>query len=93
MKGDNLDFKELKSQTMEIIETYKGKVHIYNIQKLKNLGFGDINRLPFTHRILVENILRNLDGHLITMEQLNNLMDWNAKSDEKIEIAYLPSRV
>lgn len=93
MIGDNLDFNELKSHTIEIIETEKGNVQIYNIQKLKNLGLGDVNRLPFTHRILVENVLRNMDGKLITIDHLKNIMDWEAKSDAKTEIPYLPSRV
>ena len=88
-----MDETEIKSKVKEIIKTKLGNVSIYNIQKLKDLGMGDPNTLPYSHRILLENLLRNLDGKRVKMDHLLSVCQWDSKSDIINEIPYIPSRV
>ncbi len=52
-----------------------------------------LNRLPFSLRILLENLLRNEDGTTVTADDIKNLMSWNPKAVPSHEIAFRPSRV
>ena len=53
----------------------------------------DLNTLPFSKKILLENLIRNEDGELITKEMISDFCT-KINSDEKIfEIAFFPSRV
>lgn len=88
-----MDDKELKSKVKETIKTKLGKVSIFNIQMLKDLDLGDPNKLPYSHRILLENMLRNLDDERVKMEHLLSLCQWDCKSKIMSEIPYIPSRV
>ncbi len=64
---------------------------IASLRKLKDEG-KDIERLPFSIRILLENALRNYDGFAITGEHLDTLTNWKAEGTDK-EIPYKPARV
>ena len=66
---------------------------IYSLEKLQEAGIGNIERLPFSIRILVENLLRNLDGKVVTEEHLNNIANWQKKYDTPVEIPHHPARV
>jgi aconitate hydratase len=66
---------------------------IYDIQKLESDGHADIGRLPFSIRILVENLLRKLDGKIVTETDLLNVAKWQKTYDEPVEIPYHPARV
>ncbi len=83
----------IQSKTKETLPTSMGKVQIFNIRKLRELNLGKVERLPFSHRILLENILRNLDGKLVTEDHLNAMVNWDPISDNPSEIAFIPSRV
>ena len=77
---ENLDELEIKSKVKEIIKTKLGEVSIFNIQRLKELDLGDPNKLPYSHRILLENFLRNLDGKRVKLDHLLSLCQWDCKS-------------
>ncbi|TFG20623.1 MAG: aconitate hydratase AcnA [Promethearchaeota archaeon] len=83
----------IHSKTIEKLPTSMGNVKIFNIKKLEEQGLGKISKLPYSHRVLLENILRNLDGKLVTKEHLMAMCEWDCKSDTPSEIAYIPSRV
>ncbi|MFW9822105.1 MAG: aconitate hydratase AcnA [Candidatus Thorarchaeota archaeon] len=89
----SLNEKEIKSKVRETIKSKLGNVIIYNIQKLKDLEMGDPNTLPYSHRILLENFLRNLDGKRVKLEHLLSLCQWDCKSKKMNEVPYIPSRV
>jgi len=84
---------ELKGKLKEDFNSKLGTATIYNIQKLKELELGDINRLPYSLRILLENMVRNLDGKIITKDHVIALAKWVPNSKDKAEIPYIPSRV
>ena len=53
----------------------------------------DIARLPFSLKILLENLLRNEDGESIRATDIEALATWNAKDEPSKEIAFTPARV
>ncbi|MEJ2157535.1 MAG: aconitate hydratase AcnA [Desulfobacteraceae bacterium] len=70
-------------------KTYK----YYDIRQLSEKGIGDIDRLPFSIRILVENLLRKLDGRVVSEEDLKAIVNWQPTYDAPVEIPYHPARV
>ena len=53
----------------------------------------DVARLPFSLKILLENLLRNEDGESIRARDIEALASWNAKAEPSQEIAFTPARV
>jgi aconitate hydratase len=63
----------------------------YTIYRLDAVpGTGD---LPFSLKILLENLLRNEDGHNVTPEHVAALAQWDPKAEPDTEIAFTPARV
>ena len=69
------------------------KFTIYNINKLEKLGLSKISKFPVSIKILLENVLRNLDGKLVTKEHLEALARWDPSKEPTEEVPYIPSRV
>ena len=53
----------------------------------------DLSRLPFSLRILLENLLRHEDGRTVTADDIKFLAQWDATAEPSREIAYMPARV
>ncbi len=53
----------------------------------------DVARLPFSLKILLENLLRNEDGESIRAQDIEALATWNAQDEPSQEIAFTPARV
>src|SRR5215212_11506106 len=53
----------------------------------------DVARLPFSLKILLENLLRNEDGVAVRAEDVEALASWDAKAEPSNEIAFSPARV
>ncbi len=53
----------------------------------------DVARLPFSLKILLENLLRNEDGETIRARDIEALASWNAKAEPSQEISFTPARV
>jgi aconitate hydratase len=64
---------------------------IYRIDALQSKY--DVARLPFSLKILLENLLRNEDGVGITAADIEALATWDAKAEPSKEIAFTPARV
>jgi len=67
----------------------------YNFFRLKALEGSGVNlaRLPFSLRILLENLLRHEDGRTVTADDIKFLARWEANAEPSREIAYMPARV
>jgi aconitate hydratase len=67
----------------------------YDVFRLKALeGTGvDLGRLPFSLRILLENLLRHEDGRTVTADDIQFLACWDPNAEPSREIAYMPARV
>ncbi|USG63246.1 aconitate hydratase AcnA [Sneathiella marina] len=65
----------------------------YSIPAAEEAGLGDVSRLPFSLKVLLENLLRHEDGRTVTSEDVTAVAGWleNQKADR--EIAYRPARV
>ncbi|TCF45233.1 aconitate hydratase [Bifidobacterium longum subsp. longum] len=60
----------------------------YNIANLDG-----IDHLPYSLKVLVENLVRNIDGANITDEHVKTLLDWDPNAEPSHEIQFTPSRV
>ena len=65
---------------------------IYRLPALAARGF-NLARLPFSLKILLENLLRREDGIIVTAADIEFLANWDAKAEPSREIAYMPARV
>src|SRR5438270_5353213 len=65
---------------------------IYRIDALDKQGIST-KHLPYSLRILLENLLRTEDGRNVTKDEIRALAAWNRKSKPDKEIAFTPSRV
>jgi aconitate hydratase len=65
---------------------------IYRLPALAAKGF-NLSRLPFSLKILLENLLRREDGINVTAADIEFLARWDAKAEPSREIAYMPARV
>ena len=67
--------------------------HFYDIGRLEKQGIAPIARLPYTIKILVENLLRKVDGHIVKEEDLLHIAQWKKHYEAPQEIPYHPARV
>jgi aconitate hydratase len=65
----------------------------YEILALRALEGRKVDRLPFSLKILLENLLRFEDGVNVTRRDIEALLDWNPKALPNHEIAFTPARV
>ncbi len=82
---------------MSSLDSFKTKTTLvvgsesFEIFKIDNLLSSD--RLPFTHKVLLENLLRTEDGINITASQIEALANWDASAKPTHEIQFTPARV
>jgi aconitate hydratase len=65
---------------------------IYRLSALEKKGV-TLSRLPYSLRILLENLLRQEDGKSVTANDIEFLAKWDPKAEPSREIAYMPARV
>ncbi len=67
----------------------------YEIFQLRKLAKGQsaVERLPFSLRVLLENLLRHEDGRVVKREHVQALLDWNPTALPETEISFHPARV
>lgn len=73
------------------LKTRMGEFDIFKLEALSK--YGDISKLPFSIRILLESCLRNVDGFIVREEDVISLAKYNAKEVVPVEIPFKPSRV
>jgi len=71
------------------LKTKAGEVTIYRLDALKT----GIGHLPFSIKILLENVLRNVDGFQVSKDDVLRLASWNAKNPAPVELPFKPGRV
>ncbi len=79
-----------------IVPKYLKKISVngqtYSYCSLKGMPNGTIDRLPFSIRILLENVLRNYNGFSITDEHIETLSNWSPEPVDK-DIPFKPARI
>src|SRR6202158_2704600 len=73
--------------------TLKVGAEQYEILSLSALKSQNVDRLPFSLKILLENLLRFEDGVYVTKQDIDALLKWDAKAQPDHEIAFTPARV
>lgn len=63
----------------------------YSLAEMENQGY-NIKKMPFSIRILLENVLRNYDDFAITRENIETLLNWKPEASDK-DIPFKPARV
>ncbi|MEF3255831.1 MAG: aconitate hydratase AcnA [Deferribacterales bacterium] len=81
-----------KSRFISTFEYEEREYRFYDFTKLSKEGF-DIKRLPYSIKMLVENILRNMGDGVVTEKDLFNIAGWKKGYLAPIEIPYKPVRV
>ena len=70
-----------------------GAYTYFSLAALSKAGIGKVDRLPYSIRILLESMLRNLDGFVVTADDVAGLANWDAKKPAQEEIPFMPGRV
>jgi aconitate hydratase len=73
--------------------TAAGKTYAYYSLSKAAAQLGDISRLPFSMKVLLENLLRFEDGKTVTRADIQALVDWQKERSSTKEIQYRPARV
>ena len=68
-----------------------GDVEIFSLKKLEESGYPDVGRLPYSLKILLENMLRREDGNSVKADDIEALARW--KPGVSKEISFMPARV
>jgi aconitate hydratase A / 2-methylisocitrate dehydratase len=76
------------------LSTAQGSFTIYRLDALAKAGLAPgLDRMPYSIRVLLEAVLRNVDGELVTDDDVRNLAGWNAAAPKNVELPYMPARV
>ncbi|MBT5265213.1 MAG: aconitate hydratase AcnA [Rhodospirillaceae bacterium] len=71
-----------------------GKSYDYfSLEAMADAGYPDVRKLPYSLKVLLENLLRYEDGRSVTLDDVKALSDWVAAKRSDREIAYRPARV
>ncbi|CCD09077.1 aconitate hydratase AcnA [Legionella pneumophila] len=74
--------------------TVDGKTYnYYSLKEAENKHFKGINRLPYSLKVLLENLLRFEDGNTVTTKDIKAIADWLHNKTSQHEIAFRPTRV
>ncbi|MGD2050029.1 MAG: aconitate hydratase AcnA, partial [Chloroflexota bacterium] len=65
----------------------------YRLSKLQGDGIGNIDRLPFSIKVLLEAVLRTCDGYQVNPQDVVDLVNWQPKADVRSELPFKPGRV
>jgi aconitate hydratase len=82
-----------KNDFISTIDAQGKTYEIFDIHRLEEKGLATISKLPFSIRVLVENLLRKMDGKIVTEQDLLNIAQWQKQYETPQEIPYHPARV
>src|SRR3989338_8729987 len=66
---------------------------VFSLSALEKAGFKDLSKLPYSIRILLENLLRYEDGKAVKRTDIEALARWNPSVKSESEISFTPARV
>ena len=76
-----------------ILNTPSGDFNIYRLDALEKAELTRLDPLPFSIRVLLESVLRQINGHSIKEEHVHALCKWTPKSDDRPDVPFQPARV
>ena len=72
--------------------TSAGTLGIFRIRQLEDAGLTQVDRLPYSIRILLESVLRNCDGFAVTEDHVRTVANWSPQSVSAAEVPFHPAR-
>ena len=75
------------------LETASGPVVIYRLDSLEKAGLTRLAAIPFSIRVLLESVLRHVNGREVTDKDVQALAGWTPKADRRPDVPFLPARV
>jgi len=75
------------------ISTAQGELHYYRLRELSDAGVAEVERLPFSMKVLLESALRNVNGLTVTEDDVRTTATWDAGAEQGKEVPFLPARV
>ncbi|MDQ0176422.1 aconitate hydratase AcnA [Bacillus chungangensis] len=69
------------------------KYHYYRLAAIEEAGVAKVSRLPYSIKVLLESVLRQVDGRVITKEHVENLAKWGSDDIQEGDVPFKPSRV
>lgn len=69
------------------------RYYYYSLNALEKAGVGTVSKLPYSIKVLLESVLRQVDGRVITKEHVENLAKWGTSEQQNIDVPFKPSRV
>ncbi|MFW6328620.1 MAG: aconitate hydratase AcnA [Alkalispirochaetaceae bacterium] len=85
-----------RQDSMEVctnLETDAGIVEYYSLRKLAEKGYPQIEKYPFSMKVLLEAVLRSENGFEVTREHVEELLSYDPKAPAEIEVPFKPARV
>ncbi|MFQ5463245.1 MAG: aconitate hydratase AcnA, partial [Phycisphaerae bacterium] len=79
--------------SLKTLSTKLGDLQIFSLEVLRDRFGGNIDRLPFSIKVLLESVLRNMDGQVITEDDVRAVASWEAGRVGSQEVPFVPSRV
>ncbi len=83
----------MKKNSFDSVKTLNAAGRQYRYHSLKAIGAGEVERLPFTIKVLLENLLRKEDGESVKRSDIEALAAWQSEQEQAGEISYSPARV
>src|SRR6266545_1451738 len=79
---------------LDTLEAGQGPISYYRLGALEREGLATgLDHLPFSIKVLLESVLRNVDGELVTEADVQRLAAWNASRPADVELPFMPARV
>ncbi len=75
------------------IQLSDGETNVYRLRPLAESGKVDLDRLPFSIRVLLENVLRHHGNGVVTDEHVNTVAGWKPQPEQGKEVPFMPGRV
>ena len=69
------------------------RYHYYRLGALEEAGIGNVSKLPYSVKVLLESVLRQYDGRVIAKEHVENLAKWGTAELKEVDVPFKPSRV
>src|ERR1700736_5420897 len=79
--------------TLDTLQVDGKSYEIFRLGALEKKGVGHVSKLPFSLRVLLENLLRQEDGRFVHAGDIEALAGWNPNAATQKEISFMPARV
>ena len=83
----------LKANTKTPTDCRRKKIQLLQLGSFGRGGLSRTQKLPFSIKVLLENLLRNQDGRSVTKEDIEAVINWSPATSSEHEIAFRPTRV